>query len=113
MLAVVNGTLADVDIRWRENAVVGVVLASGGYPGNFRTGLPITGLDALDPDILVFHAGTRTEGGVPVTAGGRVLTVVAEGRTLAEARARVYDNVPRIRFEGMHYRTDIALREVQ
>src|SRR3712207_5717367 len=91
-------------LRGGEKAVVGVVLASGGYPGAYRTGLPITGLDALDPDVLVFHAGTRPENGVPVTAGGRVLTVVAEGQTLAEARARVYDNIPRIRFEGMHYR---------
>jgi phosphoribosylamine--glycine ligase len=112
ILAVVGGTLADAEVRWQDNAVVGVVLASGGYPGSYRTGLPIAGLDTLDPDVLVFHAGTRLERGVPVTAGGRVLTVVAEGRTLAEARARVYDNVPRIRFEGMHYRTDIALREV-
>ena len=113
MLAVVKGTLAGAEVRWRDNAVVGVVLASGGYPGAYRTGLPIAGLDALDPDVHVFHAGTRTEDGLTVTAGGRVLTVVAEGRTLAEARARVYDNVPRISFAGMHYRTDIALREVQ
>jgi phosphoribosylamine--glycine ligase len=113
MLAVVGGTLADVEVRWRDNAVVGVVLASGGYPGAYRTGFPIAGLDTLDPEVLVFHAGTRLEDGVPVTAGGRVLTVVAEGRTLAEARARVYDQVPRIRFEGMHYRTDIALREIR
>jgi phosphoribosylamine--glycine ligase len=113
MRAVVNGALADVEVRWRENAVVGVVLASGGYPGSYQTGLPIVGLDRLDQDVLVFHAGTRLEHDVPVTAGGRVLTVVAEGRTLAEARARVYDNVPRITFAGMQYRTDIALREVQ
>ena len=109
MLAVVNGRLADVDIRWREDAVVGVVIASGGYPGDYRTGLPIDGLPSLDADVQVFHAGTRLDGGRVVTAGGRVLTVVASGATLAEARARVYDNVRRIRFEGAQYRTDIAL----
>ena len=113
MLAAVHGRLADADIRWQDNAVVGVVLASGGYPGSYQTGLPIEGLDTLDEDVRVFHAGTRPADGRVVTAGGRVLTVVASGATLAEARARVYDNVPRIRFAGVHYRTDIALREVE
>jgi phosphoribosylamine--glycine ligase len=113
MLAAVHGRLAEAEIRWHDNAVVGVVLASGGYPGSYRTGLPVDGLDALDAGVQVFHAGTRLEDGRVVTAGGRVLTVVASGATLAEARGRVYDNVPRIRFDGMHYRTDIALREVE
>ena len=113
MLAVVQGTLAETEIRWCENAVVGVVLASAGYPGAYQTGLPIKGLETLDEDVEVFHAGTRLEEGRLLTAGGRVLTVVAAGPTLAEARAKVYDNVPRVRFEGMHYRTDIALRELE
>lgn len=113
MLAVVEGRLAETEVRWKDNAVVGVVVASGGYPGAYQTGMPIDGLDALDDDVQVFHAGTRREGNRIVTAGGRVLTVVAEGSTLAEARERVYDNVARLRFPGMHYRTDIALRELQ
>jgi phosphoribosylamine---glycine ligase len=114
LAAAAEGRLAGVEVTWKQNAVVGVVLASGGYPGAYRTGLPIDGLDTLDPDVLAFHAGTALdEGGRVVTSGGRVLTVVAEGRTLAEARARVYDNVARIRFEGRHYRTDIALRELE
>src|SRR5581483_824271 len=111
--AAAHGRLAGAAVRWSPRAAVGVVVASGGYPGPYQTGLPISGLDAVDPDVQVFHAGTRTrEDGRVVTAGGRVLTVVATGATIAEARARVYDNVPRIRFAGSHYRTDIALREV-
>ena len=79
----------------------------------YETGFPIDGLDALDPDVHAFHAGTATRDGALVTAGGRVLTVAATGRTLAEARARVYDNVPRIRFEGMYYRSDIAMMNAE
>jgi phosphoribosylamine--glycine ligase len=89
---------------------MGVVMASGGYPGSYKTGFPITGLDGLDKDIMVFHAGTR-EGPVPgevVTGGGRVLTVVATGKDLTEAREKVYNNIARIHFEGGQYRRDIA-----
>ncbi|MFC1908425.1 phosphoribosylamine--glycine ligase [Chloroflexota bacterium] len=109
MQAVVNNTLDRITIEWSEDACVGVVMASGGYPGSYQTGYPITGLDKLDKDILVFHAGTRTspEGEV-LTNGGRVLTVVATGKTIDEARHKVYDNLPRIHFEGCHYRKDIA-----
>lgn len=112
MLAVTRGRLADVEVRWREDATVGVVLASGGYPGHYETGFTVDGLDDLDAGVEVFHAGTRLDGDRVVTAGGRVLTVVASGATLAEAQARVYDNIPRIRFPGAHYRGDIALREL-
>ena len=112
-LAVVQGRLAETPVQWSQHATVGIMLASGGYPGAYATGLPITGLDSVDSDVLVFHAGTRRpdDGGV-VTAGGRVLTVVATGPTLAEARDRAYDNVRRIHFDGCHFRTDIALREI-
>ncbi len=111
--ACVRGTLSDGLVAWSERAAVGVVLASGGYPGHYETGVPIHGLETVDPDVQVFHAGTRRlEDGTVVTAGGRVLTVVATGTTLAEARARAYDNVRRIRFAGCHARTDIALREL-
>jgi len=111
MLAVINGKLNQIDVEWSEDACVGVVIASAGYPGSYKTGFPITGLDKLDKDILVFHAGTKT-GNEPrevVTSGGRVLTVVATGKTTAEARGKVYANLPRIHFEGCHYRKDIAL----
>lgn len=111
--ACARGTLTGVAVRWSERAAVGVVLASGGYPGPYRTGLPISGLDTVDSDILVFHAGTkRGEDGMVLTNGGRVLTIVATAPTLAEARERVYENAHRIHFEGVHYRTDIALREL-
>ena len=86
-------------------------MASADYPGGYQTGFPVTGLDDLDKDILVFHAGTKvgSEPGQVLTSGGRVLTVVATGRTIAEAREKVYHNIPRIHFEGCHYRKDIAL----
>ena len=86
-------------------------MASAGYPGSYQTGFPITGLDKLDKDILVFHAGTKigSEPGQVLTNGGRVLTVVATGKTIAEAREKVYANISRVRFEGCHYRKDIAL----
>ena len=108
------GRLAEVELEWRNEAMVGVVLASGGYPGPYETGKPIAGLDTVDPEALVFHAGTRLddEGGV-VTSGGRVLTVVGRGATLAAARAVAYANAARIEFAGRHYRTDIALREIE
>ncbi|MGH2600178.1 MAG: phosphoribosylamine--glycine ligase [Dehalococcoidia bacterium] len=113
MLAVVEGRLAGTEIQWSDQPAVGIVLASGNYPGDYEIGLPIEGLDAIDEDVQVFHAGTRLADGALVTAGGRVLTVVARGGTLAEARERVYDNVARIRYEGIRYRHDIALRELE
>ena len=84
-------------------------MASGGYPGSYRTGLPISGLESVDADVHVFHAGTRLDGGRVVTDGGRVLTVAAMGGTVSEARERAYENVRRIHFEDAHIRTDIAL----
>ena len=110
MLAVNDNRLGQVKIEWSDDACVGVVMASGGYPASYKTGFPISGLDSLDKDIVVFHAGTRLgAGGQILTSGGRVLTVMARGKTLAEAREKVYANIPRIKFEGCHYRQDIAL----
>lgn len=111
LLACVERRLAGVELCWRAEVAVGVVLTSAGYPGEYRTGLPIQGLDDVDADVRVFHAGTRLESGRVVTAGGRVLTVVATSATLAAARARVYENVARLQFEGMQYRTDIGWEE--
>jgi len=88
-------------------------MASAGYPGSYKTGFSIKGLDKLDTEILVFHAGTKQgENSQVYTNGGRVLTVTATGKTMAEARTRVYQNLPRIHFNGCHYRKDIAAREV-
>ena len=110
MLAVIKGNLGQVNVEWSQDACVGVVMASAGYPGSYQTGFPITGLDNLDKDILVFHAGTKlgAKPGQIITNGGRVLTVVATGKTIAEAREKVYNNIPQIHFEGCHYRKDIA-----
>jgi phosphoribosylamine--glycine ligase len=112
MLAVTDSNLGKMNIEWSQDPCVGVVMASGGYPAKYQTGFPITGLDKLDSDIMVFHAGTALKGGV-VTSGGRVLTVVANGKSIGEARSKIYANIPRIQFEGCHYRKDIAAREVK
>jgi phosphoribosylamine--glycine ligase len=109
MLAVNDNRLGALKVEWSNDACVGVVMASGGYPGSYKTGFPISGLDELDKDIIVFHAGTKLEGEKVVTSGGRVLAVVAMGRTLPEAREKVYNNISRIKFEDCHYRKDIAL----
>ncbi|MBC8273812.1 MAG: phosphoribosylamine--glycine ligase [Chloroflexi bacterium] len=113
LLAIVDNRLSELTVEWNNDACVGVVMASAGYPGNYKTGFPITGLDKLDEEILVFHAGTKFgENSRVYTDGGRVLTVTASGKTMAEAKAKVYHNLPRIHFDGCHYRKDIAAREV-
>lgn len=113
LLAVIQGKLGQLTMEWTANACVGVVMASAGYPGKYETGYPIKGFDNVDEDLLVFHAGTRLgDDGQVYTDGGRVLTLVSVGKDMAEARARVYRNLPTIQFEGSHYRKDIALREM-
>ena len=95
---------------WRPGYSVSITLASGGYPGKYRTGLPITGIEEASrlEDVQIFHAGTSLQDGQLVTAGGRVLSVAACGVTLQEAVSRAYDASSRISFEGIHYRRDIA-----
>ena len=112
LLACIEGNLADYKPAWTPDACVAVVLASGGYPGRHRTGFPIDGLDevAAMKGVEVFHAGTARRNGKVVTMGGRVLAVAALGRDLGAARSRAYAAVEKIRFEGMHYRKDIAER---
>lgn len=109
--AVIDEKLDRTPISFLPRASVCVVLASGGYPGKYETGYAITGLEDVSPDILVFHAGTKRAGSHQlVTDGGRVLSVVSTGDTVAQAIDRVYREIPRIRFEGMHYRRDIGMR---
>ncbi|MFB5269747.1 phosphoribosylamine--glycine ligase [Paenibacillus enshidis] len=109
-LAAVNGTLADVEIEWKDEAAVCVVLASGGYPGSYPKGVPIHGLDQAD-EAIVFHAGTAVnEAGEWVTNGGRVLGVVGLGHDIAAARAKAYEQAERITFAGKQNRTDIAAK---
>ncbi len=105
-----EGRLEEARIEWDERPAVCVVLASGGYPGKYRTGFPIEGLEEAGkvPGVVVFHAGTRREGPHVVTAGGRVLGVTATGEDMEEARERVYEAIGKISFPDMHYRRDIA-----
>ena len=109
MLACAEGGLDRVDVRWDSRCCVGVVLASGGYPDQYETGFDIEGLEADSDGALVFTAGVKAgPSGHPLTAGGRVLTVVGEGDTLADARERAYSRLAGITFPGVHWRTDIA-----
>ncbi len=110
-MSIAEGSIPSTDFEWDERPRVGVVIASGGYPERYETGVPISGLDEIDSDTLVFHAGTDIDAhGELVTAGGRVLTIVGTGTTMMEAREAAYRNAERIRFEGAQYRRDIALR---
>jgi len=111
-LSLIKGTLNQTVIQWNEEVCVGVVMASAGYPGDYKTGFPVTGLNNVDKDVTVFHAGTKSENSCVVTSGGRVLTVTATGKNMAEAREKVYSNISRIQFQGCQYRTDIAAREI-
>ncbi len=106
--AAVTGRLESAELEWDQRPALCVVMASGGYPEKYPTGLPITGLPEDSDDLVVFHAGTRRAGDRIVTSGGRVLGVTALGETLAAARQRVYDAVRGIHFEGAHYRTDLG-----
>jgi phosphoribosylamine--glycine ligase len=115
LLGAAEGDLSGHGIGWKSYRCVTVIVASGGYPGDYGTGVPLDGLDeaAAQPDVDVFHAGTAVRDGRVVTAGGRVLAVSARGKDLAQARDRAYDAVSLISFGGMHYRKDIAARAAQ
>jgi phosphoribosylamine--glycine ligase len=110
LMASAKGDLSGADIAWHPESCLTVTLASGGYPGDYRTGLPIDGLEAAAEieGVTVFHSGTATRGDRVVTSGGRVLSVSAVADTLEEARTKAYEACSRISFEGMHHRTDIA-----
>jgi phosphoribosylamine--glycine ligase len=114
LLAAARGRLEEApQLRWSDDAAVTVVVAAENYPGTPRTGDPITGLDDLPgaPEVYALHAGTaRGADGTLVSAGGRVLSVVATGPTLADARERVYAAVDAVDLPGSHHRTDIARR---
>ena len=106
--AIIDQKLADLPIRWYAGCSCCLVLASGGYPGSYQTGYPITGLDRLPDDCLAFHAGTRCQDDQVVTAGGRVLGLTSVKPTLDEALASVYAAAETVTFQGMHYRRDIG-----
>ncbi len=110
--AAAAGNVAGVTPEWKNDAAVCVVIASGGYPGDFTKGFPIEGLNAEAENVVVFHAGSKTEGDKTVTSGGRVLGVTAGGATIEEAAKRAYQRAAAIKFEGMYYRKDIAHRAI-
>ncbi len=108
--AIIDGRLADVKVEWDDNACVCVILASGGYPGSYKKGLPIN-IGDLPEDITLYHAGTAFNKGQLVTSGGRVIGVTAVGKDVAEARLKAYDAVDKVTFDGMFYRRDIGIKK--
>jgi phosphoribosylamine--glycine ligase len=110
--ACVNGTLADVEIRWKNGAAVCVVLASKGYPEKVESGKSIT-IEELPNDMVCFHAGAKMEHGNRITSGGRVFGLTAWANDIESAINKVYSNVGRIYFDGMQYRRDIAHRALE
>ncbi len=115
MLAVCDGCLEQVSLEWDPRPAVCIVMASGGYPGDYEKGKKISGLDqaAQLKDVVVFHAGTAEKDGDIVTAGGRVLGVTALGDTIADAKTRAYEAAGTIDFDGAYYRRDIADKAIQ
>jgi phosphoribosylamine---glycine ligase len=110
-----SGQPVDPSTLWHPGSAISLTLASGGYPGEYHSGIPISGVDEANKleNVHVFHAGTALKNDQLVTAGGRVLSVVARGDSLKEAAERAYDAVKYISFEGMHYRKDIAHRGLE
>ncbi len=108
--AVVDGTLDKINIEWTDDACVCVVMASGGYPESYEKGKEITIGDIAD-NILIFHAGTAIKDGKLVTSGGRVLGVTAMGNDIHEARAKAYEAVSKIHFDGAFFRRDIGIKK--
>lgn len=106
---ILNNKLMEIDINYDNRHTVCVMLTSGGYPYNYEKGKIITGLENIDEDIVVFHSGTKFLDKNIVTNGGRVIGITAKGISLEEASNKVYKNIEKIKFEGMHYRTDIGI----
>jgi phosphoribosylamine--glycine ligase len=114
MLACINGTLKDTEVKWKKEAAVCVVMAAGGYPKSYNKGDEITGLDAAEAaGNLVFHAGTTVKDGKIVTNGGRVLGVVATAPDIKGAVDKAYAGTKKINFVNVHYRKDIAHRALE
>ncbi len=111
--AILEKRLDSIDIKWKKQSSVCVVLASGGYPGSYEKGKVIKGLDQVPGDVMVFHAGTAEKEGEVVTAGGRVLGVTAVGPDILSAIKSAYKAIEKISFEGMQYRKDIGYRAVK
>ena len=110
MYATATKNLKNIDVKWNDLVAGCVVLASKGYPGSYPKGLVITGLDDVDDDIIVFHAGTKEVDSKIVTNGGRVLNVCTTGNSLEEVRNKIYNAIEKIDFDGKYCRKDIGLR---
>ena len=114
MQACIEGKLAEAHVSWKEEAAVCVVLAAGGYPGNYNKGDAIAGIeDAERQGAYVFHAGTAGNKSQVVTNGGRVLGVTAAAPTILQAVNKAYQALESINFKNMHYRKDIAYRAIK
>jgi phosphoribosylamine--glycine ligase len=113
--AVIEGSLHKINIEWKSNSAVCVVIASGGYPGKYQKGKPINGLERLKKmkDIIAFHAGTKFQDGKIVTLGGRVLGITAWDDTISKAKEKAYEGAEKIYFENMYYRKDIAVKAIK
>jgi len=113
--AVIEETLHKISIEWEDNAVVCVVVVSGGYPGKYQKGKVISGLERLEKmeDIIVFHAGTKLQDGKVITSGGRVLGITAWAENITEAKKKAYEGMEKIYFEDMYYRKDIATKAIK
>ncbi|HBG0936613.1 TPA: phosphoribosylamine--glycine ligase [Clostridioides difficile] len=108
METILDNKLKDIEINYSDDEAVCVMLTSGGYPDSYEKGKIIIGLENLDDDIVVFHSGTKMLDGNLVTNGGRVIGITAKSTTVKDAAEKVYENIKKINFEGMHYRTDIG-----
>jgi phosphoribosylamine--glycine ligase len=104
----IEGTLTAKDLKWTDKKAVTVIAASGGYPEKYEKGFEIFGLDTVNEDVMIFHAGTDFQNNKIVTNGGRVLAVTALGDTLEQARQKVYLNIEKLHFNGIFYRKDIT-----
>ena len=113
MIAAEMGDIAGREVTWSADKAVCVVLASEGYPESSSSGDQISGLDEIPTGVYIYHAGTEERDGSFYTAGGRVLNVVGTGPTIIEARARAYAAVEQIHFDGVQYRTDIAMEAIE
>ncbi|MFA5536989.1 MAG: phosphoribosylamine--glycine ligase [Bacillota bacterium] len=111
--SILSESLDSVKISWKKQAAVCVIMASGGYPGDFSTGYPIKGLGKMPSQTLVFQAGTAKQGDQVVTSGGRVLGITGLGQTLEEATNNAYSGIDQIRFADRHFRMDIGWRALQ
>ena len=108
MLACLDRNLDNMEIIWKNNAICCVMTASGGYPGEYAVGHPVSGLDNIDENVLIFHSGTKQDGGKIVTSGGRVLCLLVSAENLEAARAAVYESLKSVHFSDMHFRKDIG-----